>query len=460
MAISRRQYVENLHLDYYGPQEIDVNSLYLNYDLKTNYLHHDEIEVKSLQELCILTAVVKAFECDEAVKEIRQISNDEHADNLFAVVENKLPMKELPPKFVKEIKLEIRLVFKEIYRFLESIFWEDKFAFLGNFEFNWQGAINPRKTVLKVLNCSQLTRQEKFEFSCKYLFDEEIIRMYFNDLGETQNYYTNPNNFVGLFGYLNYYWVSRIQGQLQRPPAYLPQIGNHELVSSTFFIQYIKSPYCAEIGVQFLFENLAPSESVVKQVIKNLFEINSLKYHAINVSMYLLCKIQNYRMFRKYSDAILIKLIKNPRWHDIFIRYFKILRFQICHDLKLFKIVIKELMSIIKLEGTGGKYYFILKDFIKLIPSISKTIMRENDEYALLVFSLFVYKDIETIKPLFYSHPISNLNVWDAFYEFVSKYSNKLLFRDYFPSVVEEFIRETLESEDKISELLTKLKIE
>ncbi|KAL7638159.1 UNVERIFIED_CONTAM: hypothetical protein RMT77_011784 [Armadillidium vulgare] len=460
MAISISQYAENLHLEYYRPKETDMNSLYLNYDLKTNYLHHDEIEVKSLQKLCILTAVVKAFECDEAVEEMRQLSKDEHADNLFAVVENKFPIKELPPKFVKEIQLEIRLIFKEIYRFLMSISREDKFEFLGNFVFNWQGAINPLETFLKVLNCSTLTRQEKFEFSCKYLFDEKIRTMYFNDLDEPQSYYTNPNNFVGLFGYLNYNWVSRIQRLLQRSPAHLQQIGNHELISSIFVIQYIQLPYCAEIGVQFLFENLAPSESAIDQVIENLFQMNSHNY-TINVSMYLLCKIQNNDMFRKYSDAILIKLIKNPRWHDIFIRYFKILRFPVREDLKLFKIVIKELTFLIKLEGKGGKYYSILKDFIKLIPSTSKTKMEVHVEYASLVFSLFVYKDIETIKPLFYYHPRSNLDVYDAFYEFVSKYSNMpSLFRDYSPSVVEEFIRETLQSEDQISELLTKLKIE
>ncbi|KAL7638160.1 UNVERIFIED_CONTAM: hypothetical protein RMT77_011785 [Armadillidium vulgare] len=446
-----------LSLNHRLAENVDRNLLYLNYNLNTGYLSHDEVEVVSLQKLCILTAVVKAFECDEAVKEMRKFLNAQ-GDNLFGVVENILSVELLPPKFAKEIKLEIRLVFKEMYRFLESIFWKDKFAFLGNFVFNTQGSIHPRNTVLKVLNCSTLKVERKFEFSCKYLFDEEIIRMYFIDLGDSQNFYSNSSTFYGLFGFIYHYWVWKIR----RPPADLKRVDKHGLMCCSFFLSYIQTDYCTDIGVQFLFENFKPIVSVVSAAIESLLASETFTFPKINVLMYLIYQIRDNNGFNRHSYMILVNLIKNPRWHDMFIRYFTILKNEVDGSLyiKLLSAVITKLLYMINVEGKGGKYFIILKDFIELIPITAKRTMKNNfyTRYVLICFSLLVCEDIEIIRSLFWeSHIIRNVDVSEALYALVTGSIHLFSKVHGFPSSnIERFLRKVIKSEDQISELLRK----
>ncbi|KAL7629934.1 UNVERIFIED_CONTAM: hypothetical protein RMT77_019947 [Armadillidium vulgare] len=144
----------------------DISTLYLTYDLSTNYIYEEPI--KSLQNICIWTTVLNSFESYEALQEIRRMLIDkdqEDTSNLFTIVENDLGIELLPICFITEVKLVIRLVYNEIMRFLETIFLEsDKLLFVGNFVFNWQGGIKPRETVLRVLNRNILSTRGCLNF--------------------------------------------------------------------------------------------------------------------------------------------------------------------------------------------------------------------------------------------------------------------------------------------------------
>ncbi|KAL7638166.1 UNVERIFIED_CONTAM: hypothetical protein RMT77_011791 [Armadillidium vulgare] len=440
----------------------DLNRLFLNYDLSINYLQIDGEEFKSLQKLCILTAVAHAFECNEAIEEIKNILQSQSTGTLYSIVSNKLRIQLIPFYFVNEIKLTIRLVYEEIKGFLTPIIWEDKFLFLGNFVFNWQGAINPRETVLKVLNCSTLPISRKFEISCKYLFDEQIITTYLNDLGGIDVFFSIYNNFVGLSSYLYYYWVRKIQTQLQRPPTNLQQMGTHQLISHIFFLMYTQSDCCTEIGVQYLFENIAPPTLVVNKAIVNLLT-NERRCPRINIAIYLLCQMRDDAILNGCSFHILENLVKNSRWHGIFIRYFSILRYRIDVQgyIELVTTAMLKFDCCIKTEGKDGKYFIILKDFINLIPTTAKRMMMSDFPriYVSLIFCLFVYEDIELIRTLLTFDLEIHLDFGYTFYIFANTYIDlfEQLYHHYRRQTsrnIETILRRIVSSEDQVSHLL------
>lgn len=85
----------------------------------------------------------------------------------------------------------------------------DKFLFLRNLVFNWQGFINPIKTVRKVLVSNILSPMESFIFSSRHLFDELEILQYFNNLTpESKSHLCKPRSSFRLHC-IACYWINR-----------------------------------------------------------------------------------------------------------------------------------------------------------------------------------------------------------------------------------------------------------
>ncbi|RXG56298.1 hypothetical protein Avbf_12653 [Armadillidium vulgare] len=286
-------------------------NLYCKYDLSTNYLH--EVQIKSLEKICILTAVVNAFEYAEALEEIRRLflgHGQNNPGNLYMIVLNILGVKYLPRYFKREILLTIKLVHEEIERFLKSIFLEsDKSLFIGNYVFNWQGGIDPRQTVLKVLNSNKLSPMKKFEFSCKYLLDEQIIQSYFEVLTPNiQNFYSNSEIYFGPFHSIISYFIKKFRSHLQWQPVGFEDTSDIKIKSCKFFLSYLKSNYCTVIGVQFLFENFSLCHFHTSKAFKYLLTQES-RDHKINISVYLICRLHNDVLINRFAFDILTNLI-------------------------------------------------------------------------------------------------------------------------------------------------------
>lgn len=444
----------------------DFKSLYVNYNLSTGQLHHDENEVKSLQSLCILSAVINAFESFEVIQEMKRqyfSQSPQNYNNLLEIVKEKVGVKSLPRCFTKDIELTIHFLCKEIESFLSSfIVFRFSGFFLGNLVFNCQGTINPRLTILKALSYNTYDLPTNFEFSCLYSFDRYLIEDYFNDLPPGfQLHYSNPQVF-SVPEVLIFYWVTKILREPQESPEAVPHRFDHEIISSSFFHFYLKSYFCTVIGVQYLFENLTPPNFIVLQAIRNILreEPESYRSYRFNILMYLILQLQDNSIFIEYSYQILINLITNPIWQDIFIRYFKVLKNYVPEDMyiQLTKIVVTEMRYLIKMDGKYGKYFTILKDYVTRIPELMvRHIERtQNRQYANLVFLLTGYEDIELINPLLSTE--KDVDIGDKFYELAKSYPD--LFTSAYCLVSEKdesFLMKVVKSEKKLLDLLSKL---
>ncbi|KAL7638156.1 UNVERIFIED_CONTAM: hypothetical protein RMT77_011781 [Armadillidium vulgare] len=398
----------------------NVDTLYLNYDLSEGLLYHDGVELKSLRKLSILTAVVDVLNCDEAVEEIRNLYLGDNPENfnLDSVVRNILGIDILPPPLKIEFEVAIRFVSMEILSFLSSFCDEDMPLFFGNFVFNWQGVINNRKTVQKVLRSSNsLSLKRKFAFSCVYVFDRDLITDLYNLL-PLENVFSDwfPNN-CRLFEALIFYWIVRISKPHQTLPIELQQRANQQISNSTFFLSYLDSPYCTEIGAQFLFEHLSLPNSIIHQAIgKLLFDPRFQKF---NISMYLMFQLRECEVFNRFSYEILTNLLTNPRWHDCFLRYFRILMHEVEKDrfVKLVNTAISEMALMTGLEGKYGKSFSILKDFIILILKLRKQYMErtQTKEYARAVFKLYKFQDVVLITILLFTNEEDFINIGNKF---------------------------------------------
>ncbi|KAL7630158.1 UNVERIFIED_CONTAM: hypothetical protein RMT77_019702 [Armadillidium vulgare] len=436
-------------------------SLYLDYNLSTGFLHQYEVETPSLQKLSIMSAIVSAFNCDEAVEEIRNLNFDDDQENanLVRVVKNKVGVTKLPNSLRRRVEADCRLIYIEIIDFLSSISPQYRSFFFGNIVFNCQGVVNPRETVLKILSCNSLSVNTKFVFSCLYLFDRDIIATYYHYLSPEDQYIYHDQNYYGLPALLIFYWTARIHRNPERP-ADLQQITDHEILSSAFFLYYIDSEFCTQIGTQYLFEHLTPSNCVLSQAIRNLFR--KPKNHRFNICMYLIFQILKYRMFCKYSYEILTNFIKNSRWQDCFLLYFSILRFNVGRNkyMPLLNTVITETEFMIRIEGVCGEFYYILEDFIILIPSVVKKYLERmhRRDYANIVFTLFKYHDFQLINSLLFTNE-ENENIGDKFYELTKAYPDliKTTYRPY-STCDESFLNKVISSEEIFLDLLTRLR--
>ncbi|KAL7642905.1 UNVERIFIED_CONTAM: hypothetical protein RMT77_006194 [Armadillidium vulgare] len=450
----------------------DINSLYLNYDLSRNYLYG--VQVKSLKETSILQAVANSFECDEAVQNLERMLpalDDEDANNLFAIVENNLPIQSLPTTLVNEVRLGIVQVFDEIKRFLALIFLHsDKFFFLGNFFFNWQGGIDSRETVLRVLNRNIFSTREMFEFSCKYLFDEDLILTYFYNLipFDIEQYFISYLDISKVHRILIYFWVWKFSvGHFKMA------LTNGEVNFIRFFV-FFNFVLCTDLAVKNLFENFnnnIPSShfdlfenvdvvSVYPNVLHDLIE--EPYSHRINSLMYLLFQLREDELFTVYAYDILSKLIMNSRWHDTFIMYFRLLRFHvdINYYLILIYIVLMEIWFKFKTRGNVRKYINIWRTFIQLIPIWEENFMINTygREYVEVCFQLFTYQEIDLIKMFLHIDSNYNINVSDAFYELATTYFD--LFAEVYhlcSNNIESFLKQVITLEDKVSHLLMRL---
>ncbi|KAL7638163.1 UNVERIFIED_CONTAM: hypothetical protein RMT77_011788 [Armadillidium vulgare] len=458
----------------------DINSLYLNYDLSTNYLYG--VQVKSLKETSMLQAVVNSFGCDEAVQKFTselQGLDDEDANNLFYIVANKLQIQSLPMTLVFEVRLVIVQVFDEIKRFLASIFLHsDKYFFLGNFVFNWQGGINSRETVLRVLNRNILSTRERFEFSCKYLFDENLILTHFNNLipYDIEQYFINYLDISTVHRFLIYCWVWKFSvGHFNMALTNFEVWRNYLFANSTFFTRFFSFVLYNELAVKYLFEifnNIIPSSysdlfenfgnvSVYHYVLHDLLrEPYSLK---INSVMYLLFQLREDEFFTVYAYEILSKLIKNSRWHDTFIRYFRLLRFHVRNGryLSLIHTVLIKMWVRLKAGGNARKCINIWRTFIQLIPIWEENFMINTygREYVEMCFQLFTYQEIDLIEMFLFIGSNNNINVSDAFYELATTYFD--LFAEVYRQCsnnIESFLRKVITSEDEVSHLLMRLR--
>ncbi|KAL7638165.1 UNVERIFIED_CONTAM: hypothetical protein RMT77_011790 [Armadillidium vulgare] len=441
----------------------DINSLFLNYDLSTNYLYG--VQFKSLQEICILNVVVNSCESDEAVQEIRRLSlgQSQNTRNLFRIVKNSLPINQWLSRTVKEVRFTIRLVYNEIKRFLGTIGIEnDKFLFLGKFVFNWQGGINPRKTVLRVLESSTLHVWRKFEFSCKYSFDEDTILGYLNILPpELQFDVANVLNPFHLPIFLIFYWKCRYLAEhFQRPHSAHLLIHISRLTQSSSF-RAMKFSLSSEIGVQYTFENIPPL-NVFNHEIIDLF-MQECETYRINILMYLLFKLREEEILHRYAYEILTKLVKSIRWHDTFIIYFRLLRHNVetKRYLSLIYTVFKRMSPM--LRNKHEKYFLIWEEFNRLIPIRENNFMEKTygRKYAEKVFHLFTYQDLKLIYfflTIDTEKTENDVDIGFAFYELATTYFD-LFAKVYHQSSgnPEIFLRKLIKSNDQVSHLLTRL---
>ncbi|KAL7638164.1 UNVERIFIED_CONTAM: hypothetical protein RMT77_011789 [Armadillidium vulgare] len=450
----------------------DLSSLYLTYDLDTN--HTNEAHNMSRQEISIFNAVVHSFDRYRPVKElIRMLIDEEDNDTsyLFTIVESDLPKEILQENLVK-VRVTIRLVYDEIKRFIAKVnLKEDKYLFVGNFVFTCQGAIHPRQTVRRVFTSTIFSTIEKFEFSCKYLFDRDIILSCFNKLipYNIEGYLKDHFNPKGLHRFLICYWVLKFYSDLSEQPH--PDIQNNLGLFYTIFSNLSnKFILCTELAFQYSSENIneIPIFLNIQNFLENrdssvnhtiVDELMRVSNNRINILMYFLFKVRVDELFTKYAYEILTKLIKNSRWHGIFIRYFRLLRsyVKINNYLSLIYTVLMEMWIFIEIEGDNGKYNTMWREFKQLIPfnrnHFLKNIYRKK--YARKVFNLFTYQDIKLID-LFLS--IDNEDIGCTFYELATTYFN--LFAKVYRQCSnnnEMFLMEVIKSEDQVSHLLTRL---
>ncbi|KAL7630083.1 UNVERIFIED_CONTAM: hypothetical protein RMT77_019784 [Armadillidium vulgare] len=453
---------------------------YFTYDLSTNYVF--EQPIRFLKETCSWIAVLNSYQSNEAVQEIRRmlLNQDlEDTSNLFVIVElNVLRIEILPNRLVNEIRVVIRLVYNEIKRFLATIFLEaDKLLFVGNFDFNCQGGINPRETVLRVINSNNtFSLREQFEFSCKYLFDEKKVYTYFVDL--------IPHNIDGYFIYgdgsleelhidLIHLWIWKFSES-----SYIPDdervYDDIEYFKSIFFHEDYQFSQCTELAVHYSLENT--DDTSVLLGIRNLVENNNFVFyigifdrlmlepesHRINISIYLITRLGLETLFPNYAYEIVTKLAKNSRWYDTFNSFFLLLRPHVPTRkyISLTYTVLTEMWSLIKIEGNYGKYNNIWNEFDQLVPIRGRNFMKETylRVYARKVFELFEHKDSKLIHLLLSIDIRDNEDTGNAFYELAKKYFK--LFADFCckcSNLIESFLVEIIQSEEKVSYLLMRL---
>ncbi|KAL7638158.1 UNVERIFIED_CONTAM: hypothetical protein RMT77_011783 [Armadillidium vulgare] len=439
---------------------------FLNYNLSTGFLYHDGAEFQSLRKISILTAVVNVMNCDEAVEEFRNLYFGDGPENfnIFPIVGNKLGVLNLPLPLRREFKVAIRLVSLQILSFLSSLPLGDKSLFFGKFVFNCQGVINHRKTVRKVLSPgNSLSLKRKFDFMCVYVFERDLISNLYNFLTlEDLISYWFPNH-VGSFEFLIFYWILRIPRHYHSAPIELQQRVNQQISNSTFFLSYLDSPYCTEIGAQYLFEHLSPPNFIIRQAIRNL--LPKPGHHRFNISMYLMFQLREYGIFNRFSYEILTNLLANPRWHDCFTRYFSMLMCYVKKNMliKIVNTAITEMAFMTEEEGKDGKSFSTLKDIISLIPKSAKQYIEKTQprEYACAAFNLFKYHEVELICILLF-HGENIANIGDKFYELAKSHIDLfiMVYNTHFNNNSNEsFLRKLINSEERFLDLLTRIYI-
>ncbi|KAL7630279.1 UNVERIFIED_CONTAM: hypothetical protein RMT77_019578 [Armadillidium vulgare] len=364
--------------------DLDIPS----YDLKQDLLNE---ELKSLKNIAMVYASASFYKKEDITEEIHQIWEAVIKSDISFYEENwKILMRKVENKFHDtfhspndEIKEQICImsdfVGKQIFKFFsKEISPKEIPLFIRNFVFTSQGTINTYKTVIRILDEEDMTKEFKFSFACKYFTEENRIRDYLYDLSEPVQQWLKQLDALKEYSFTPlYYWSNKIIGKKKMKINL--DVDSKKRSNEDSKIKKQKEYHLFkwallnknDTAVQYLWENLV-SSSKMKEAILSDLSCELVKFGNQNIFVFLLQKTTDFSLewFSEHSHAILRQLLTNCRWKN---RFAKIAEYLESRFRFLNTTIIKEIISLIQKSKNPSQerdeYCEILQDCLLIIPT-------------------------------------------------------------------------------------------
>lgn len=400
-----------------------MNNIFgIKYDLRQDLYFNDVF--KPLKTLCLLRIIPKLFTPEllfkyglgiypQVAESKCKTENIEYRKKFSfvesMVYENAKGYIRIPIN--KDIARVTHFIGSQIFNFLSK----NRYSYiiichmLMNLVFNYQGTINLKKTVLKVLDIKNIPDTEKFEIACQNFIGEDVILKYFWALSlpsRTQYLHENP---IVNENIPKYFWVCRFLGatkkidftDLQSVTGDSGQI-YFESTNSQSSIKYIFYwAFCTfnDMAVQYLWEefisNRRQRDKILAVILTKFF--NDIRM--TNSVIYLLSNITDREIaipFQLPSETIFRFLLLELRWQCLFSKVLEVLHVRLGE--RMYIVIFRFMISILCSDSKEKFDRCLLKDFLIKMPIRVRIKILNNHRYFLCYNIIELYRrgDLES----------------------------------------------------------------
>ncbi|KAL7631342.1 UNVERIFIED_CONTAM: hypothetical protein RMT77_018343 [Armadillidium vulgare] len=391
----------------------------MEYNLAENLIKAENVDFLDLGQHSVLNVIQNAYKRDDVIEEIIKMRTEHTFAEKWDSFEKKLGesiMDSLPSKYFNPlIRNVVNSVGSEIY----SLYWkisddEDFRLLLKHIVLNWQdGSVNLYKTILKILDESDLLNELKFELACKYFVGKDVVKKYGKLLPRSiRNSMCCSNQHCARCIPLKFWQV-----YLDEDDKLDSSMSNGEERASNKrfraeqphnFSFYFKWALHSvnDIAVQYLWENLSPTTEDKRKC--SAFTQSALfKYGTTNIIAYLISKTLSDNTIWDVEniedgDLIMENFLRNSRWHKYIINIINASRVKIpisfvtqCTGL------VAALSDSIHRKLDTFLYRDLLREFLQIIPSDDATVMaRFQESKADVLYPILRVMDYEALEIL------------------------------------------------------------
>ncbi|KAL7637854.1 UNVERIFIED_CONTAM: hypothetical protein RMT77_011466 [Armadillidium vulgare] len=332
-----------------------INFKYYEYDLSQNLFYYKYKKLTSLYDHSLILSIAHIFkdpEIFEAFKktivslEVPRCLTD-HDYFVLKELESKTRFKFITSCKLKCINIDklhsyeeqIHNVLMQILDFfikgvlLNSV---DVNRYLKNLTFTSQGTINQKKTIIRILQEPSQLLCSKFEVACYYFIDICLIHNLFHSptTVDEKKYFAS---FISR-DYFQYFWMWQIYGTrdlVSQTSSIWSSIDVHRDVALVgIFQEAVRDNN--ELAVQYLWANHISKMADKNEKLCDALQLAFLDVTKINICLYLLFQIKKPKLIESIlkciANEIMKNIIKNNRWHCLFINIFKKLKLYLSSD--------------------------------------------------------------------------------------------------------------------------------
>ncbi|KAL7631530.1 UNVERIFIED_CONTAM: hypothetical protein RMT77_018171 [Armadillidium vulgare] len=456
---------------------------FIQYDLSQNMIHGNYIfNLKNRILLSLISNHYKRCDIIEEIVTMRRERNflgkwDPLERRITEAVKNQI--KNQVKNHVKSfslnqvISITIKLVGSGINSLFYKLYSEDEFRLvLQKLVFNNEdGSINFYNTFLKILyESDELSNEFKFEFACKYFVGKDIIVNYMMLLPQSKRF---PNIYCKNETCERCVPLEFWESYIRKDEMMESTISDDSLKiyhKSFHTMLNIKFPSLFkwavgslnELAVQFLWENLSPSEEEIQKCGKDCTG-ELFKYGMANINAYLISKTQcKFSSFWDIDDIedgdiFLEDFFRNTRWHRYIVHILKAIKETIpfsyvtqCTNLVL------ALKASLSQNLETRMYRDLLEEFVRIIPT-QENIMSSFEELKNdILFPVLRSMDYEALEILMNIYKEKNivchLNTSNSA---LNLYNMQILECDF--QNIEEFLKKIYKTPKKMSKFLIRI---
>ncbi|KAL7637855.1 UNVERIFIED_CONTAM: hypothetical protein RMT77_011467 [Armadillidium vulgare] len=379
-----------------------------DYDLSQNLVHYKQKELVSLYDHSLILSIAYIFKDSEIVEAMEKAIDSLEGYKNFTD-NDIIALKELELKTSKKFVAlcELQSINKDklhshedqIHNLLIQILdifieggihnFIDLNQYLKNFTFTSQGTVNLKKTILRILQESTLTATTIFEVECHFFIENSEIHNLFHTLKHDNEKVFLTSNFIK--NYSLYYWMWQIYGtrelvtkicsfHIKSDTIWSRTDVDNDVALVSIFQEAVRDNN--ELAVQYLWDNHISKMTDKNEKLCDALQLVFLDETKINICLYLLFQLQKFDLIESnlkcLSHKIMKNIVKNNRWHCLFIDIFEELKNYLSLD--NISEVLYDLIKFHCQDYPRGISYNILFKYSRLLPenAISKVISNEN----------------------------------------------------------------------------------